>query len=414
MSDLLKEQQLRRHKARATALFLLMAVIYVVTAIIQDESSPAYLGYIRAFSEAAMVGALADWYAVTAIFHHPLGLKIPHTNIIRKKKQYIGHNLGQFIVDKLLNPESVRPYIEKLKVSHYLARYLEDERTRAKLVEEFSQILLNTIQELDDREAALFIKRQSRSLAEHIDAHHLAAHAIDLVLDKRWHQALIVGLSQEIRRYITHNHKDIYKLVQEKSHALIPEHVDRKIAKEITVSLILFLLEIEANPDHPIYKTIPERLAALKETILEDQTWQDNLAALKQEALQDQQLERFAYEIWYAIKNTTRSHLMAQDTPFQQQLQRALERLSQSLQKESLEQARLDQWVQKISYRYFLRHRYQIAHFVSSTVESWDADQLNHSLELAVGKELQYIRINGTIIGGLVGVVIHSIHSFFL
>ena len=109
-----KEQQLRFHKARATGLFVLMAVIFIVCTIFQHESSPICLAYVRAFSEAAMVGALADWYAVTALFHHPLGLKIPHTNIIRKKKTQIGDNLGEFIVDKFLSDENVRPYIERL------------------------------------------------------------------------------------------------------------------------------------------------------------------------------------------------------------------------------------------------------------------------------------------------------------
>ena len=406
-----KEQQLRFHKARATGLFVLMAVIFIVCTIFQHESSPICLAYVRAFSEAAMVGALADWYAVTALFHHPLGLKIPHTNIIRKKKTQIGDNLGEFIVDKFLSDENVRPYIERLQPSKLIGNWLAKDTTQEVIMRETSTLILDTLHKIDDREVVAFIKKQSLEMAGGLEAHKVAAATIDFVLDKQWHQELITTISQEIRSYIVQNHKDIYNLVQEKSHKLIPDLVDKKIAKEITISLLSFLLELENDPKHPVYREIPTRLWELKQQILNNEEWQRNLNSLKEEFMHDEKLERFAYDIWYTVKKTAITALDADESTLKKHLQRQIAKLAGDLQQNSILQSKLDPWIHKTAYRYFRKNRHQIAKFISSTVGNWEADRLNRTLELEVGKDLQYIRINGTLIGGLVGVIIHFIGS---
>ena len=404
-----KEKQLRFHKTRATGLLLLMAVIFIVCTILQNKFSAIWLGYVRAFSEAAMVGALADWYAVTALFHHPLGLKIPHTNIIRKKKKQIGDNLGEFIVDKFLSDENVRPYIEQLQPSQFVGDWLAKDNTQEILMQEISALILSSFQQMDDREAVAFIKKQSLNMIEGLEAHKIAANAIDFVLDKRWHQDIITAVSQEIRNYIVENYKDIYQLVQEKSHKLIPEAVDKKIAKEITISLITFLLELENDPKHTVYREIPNRLWELKHQILTNEAWHKNLNSLKAEFMQDEKLERFAYDIWFTIKQSSITAITTDESTVKKQLRRQINKLATDLQQDNVLQAKLDPWVHKTAYRYFRKNRHQIAKFISSTVGNWEADRLNKTLELEVGKDLQYIRINGTVIGGLVGLVIHFI-----
>lgn len=406
-----KEKQLRLHKARATGLFALMVVIFIACIIFQDESSPRWLGYLRAFSEAAMVGALADWYAVTALFHHPLGLKIPHTNIIRKKKTQIGDNLGKFIVDKFLSDDNIRPYIERLQPSKFVADWLSKASTREVIAREGSALILDTLHKMDDREVVAFIKKQGLAMSDGMEAHKVAAGVIDFVLDKRWHQEFITTISQEIRNYIVHNHKDIYNLVQEKSHKLIPDAVDKKIAKEITISLITFLLELENDPKHAVYREIPARLWELKHQILTDETWHKNLNSIKEDLMQDEKLERFAYDIWYSLKQSVITAIEADESTLKTQLHRQITRLAEDLQQNNTLLATLDPWVHKVAYRYFRKNRHQIALFISTTVSNWEADRLNNTLELEVGKDLQYIRINGTMIGGLIGLVIHFIHS---
>lgn len=404
-----KEQQLRFHKARATGLLVLMAVVFIVSSTYQTTDSLTWLAYVRAFSEAAMVGALADWYAVTALFHHPLGLKIPHTNIIRKKKNQIGDNLGEFIVDKFLSDENVRPYIEKLQPSKVVGDWLAKKTTQEVVVHESSKLIQETLHKMDDREVVAFIKKQIKAMSEGLEAHKVAATAIDFVLDKQWHQTLITTISREIRNYIVYNHKNIYELVQEKSHKLVPDVIDRKIAKEITISLISYLLEMENDPKHPVYREMPQKLWELRQQILNNREWQEKLNSLKDEFIQDDKLERFAYDIWYAIKNTANTAVDGEESVLHKHLRRQIAKFADELQQSNTLQEKLDPWIHKTTYRYFRKNRHLIAQFISSTVGNWEADRLNRTLELEVGKDLQYIRINGTIIGGLVGVIIHFV-----
>src|SRR5690606_18921253 len=136
MNEEQKRHQLRKYKTFATGLFVLMAVIFIVTTYLQKQDSSHWIGYVRAFSEAAMVGALADWFAVTALFHHPLGLKIPHTNLIQNKKDQIGDNLGSFVVSNFLSPQSIRPYIKKLAVAVFVGEWLSKNRNQQLLIKE--------------------------------------------------------------------------------------------------------------------------------------------------------------------------------------------------------------------------------------------------------------------------------------
>ncbi|WP_432786386.1 hypothetical protein AAEX37_00498 [Oligella sp. MSHR50489EDL] len=406
-----KQRQLRLYKTRATGLFVLMAGIFIITTLYQPPEAPIWLGYLRAFAEAAMVGALADWYAVTAIFHHPLGIKIPHTNIIRKKKRQIGDNLGEFIVDKFLSDDNIRPYIQQLQASKLIATRLSKKSSQDALVTESATLILETVQKMDDREVVAFIKKQIKTLGDDVALHQLLAAAIDFVMNKQWHQALITTISREIRNYIVYNHKSIYTLVQEKSHKLVPKAIDRKIAKELTISLISYLLELENDPKHPAYKAIPLKLIDLKSELLNNKEWQDKLNSLKGEFIQDDKLERMAYDIWYSIKNSAMATADGEETLLHQHLRRQITKLADDLQQNSLLQQKLDPWIQKTAYRYFRKNRHRIATFISGTVGQWDADRLNRTLELEVGKDLQWIRINGTVVGGLVGLILHAVSS---
>ena len=149
MNDVQKKQQLRQYKTLATGLFILMMMTFIAMTILQKQSQSHWIGYIRAFSEAAMVGALADWFAVTALFNYPLGVKIPHTNLIENSKEKIGDNLGNFVVDNFLSPENIRPYIQKLKVSVYVGDWLSKERNQDVLINELSSIIKDIVNKLE-------------------------------------------------------------------------------------------------------------------------------------------------------------------------------------------------------------------------------------------------------------------------
>ena len=209
MNDVQKKQQLRQYKTLATGLFILMMMTFIAMTILQKQSQSHWIGYIRAFSEAAMVGALADWFAVTALFNYPLGVKIPHTNLIENSKEKIGDNLGNFVVDNFLSPENIRPYIQKLKVSVYVGDWLSKERNQDVLINELSSIIKDIVNKLDDDAVVKFISGKAEEMTDSIKLNSIIGNGIEYLLSKNDHQKIITNLSAQVKGYILENQQMI-------------------------------------------------------------------------------------------------------------------------------------------------------------------------------------------------------------
>lgn len=199
MENVYKKKQLKKHKWIATGLFLFMASVFIITIILQKENNADWVGYFRAFSEAAMVGALADWFAVTALFHYPMGLKIPHTNLIENSKEKIGDNLGNFVVDNFLSPKNIRPYILKLKIAHLIGNWLHQEKNQNILIRECSAIILDILSKIENKTATKFIEEKLKNLAQDIKPNIVIGNGLDYLIDKNIHQQFISYLSLEIK-----------------------------------------------------------------------------------------------------------------------------------------------------------------------------------------------------------------------
>jgi uncharacterized membrane-anchored protein YjiN (DUF445 family) len=226
-----KAAQLSAYKRLATGLFLLMLVLYVFTAWWSHSHPAAWLGYLKAFSEAAMVGALADWFAVTALFHHPLGIPIPHTNLIERGKQAIGANLGSFVVGNFLTPATIRPYMAKLMLSSYAAQWLGQEKNKRLLVTEAGKLLQDILNKMDDVAVARFMAKRGRGLLEEIKLNTMVASALEYFLDKGGHQELITILSAKLKTYVHENQGIVRQRVKKESYFFIPSFVDNKLAE---------------------------------------------------------------------------------------------------------------------------------------------------------------------------------------
>ncbi len=241
MTEAQKRKQLFRYKALATGLFLLMACIFVATTILQKSHNSHWIGYIHAFSEAAMVGALADWFAVTALFHYPLGMKIPHTNLIENSKQKIGDNLGNFVVENFASAENIRPYIEKIKVSGFVSDWLLKDKNQDILVTEVALLLKNAISQFEDQDIINFISVKIKEAGHDMKINNILSNGIFYLLEKNEHQAIITFLSSKIKHYILENDEMIRDKVHQNSYSLVPKFVDNKIANKIISGLAGFL-----------------------------------------------------------------------------------------------------------------------------------------------------------------------------
>ena len=414
MNDELKRKQLRKYKAFATGLFVLMTVIFIITTILQKNDNSHWIGYIRAFSEAAMVGALADWFAVTALFNYPLGLKIPHTNLIENSKERIGDNLGNFVVSNFLSPQNIRPYIQKLKVSHFVGDWLSKERNQDNLVNEVSNIVLDILNKLDDSAVVNFIGKKAKEMSDDLKINQIVGNGIEYVLNKNDHQRFITNLSKQIKDYVVNNQEMVKERVKKESYFLVPKFVDDAIAEKITSGLSKYFDEVENDENHSLRNEITKKLYSFSKEVQTEQKWEDEFRGIKNDFLKEEKLHQYSKDIWKSIKKSLSKELEEEQSALKNYLKRNLSELSQNLQTDEKFQHKIDHWVRVTAYKYILKNTHQFGDLISSTVGNWQGKELSEKLELEVGKDLQFIRVNGTIVGGLVGLIIYTVAEFFI
>lgn len=414
MNDEAKRKQLRKYKAFATGLFLLMAALFIITTILQKTNDSHWVGYVRAFSEAAMVGALADWFAVTALFRHPLGLPIPHTNLIENSKQKLGDNLGNFVVNNFLSPQNIRPYIQKLKISNFVGEWLSKEKNQGILIQNMSDIVLDILNKLDDSSVSHFISKKVSEMTDDIKLNKIVGNGIGYILEKNDHQRIITNLSKQLKEYIIENDEMIQKRVKEGSYSFIPSFVDNKIADKIASGLSDFFKEVEEDPEHEIRNLITKKIHDFSVDLKEDPKWEDEFKNIKNDLLKGEKLEEYSSDIWVSIKKTLKDELQQDHSSLKIYLSKNLNEFSQNLKTDESLQNKIDHWVRVTAYKYILKNTHQFGDLISSTVGNWQGKELSEKLELEVGKDLQFIRVNGTLVGGLVGLIIYTISHFFL
>ena len=414
MTDEEKKIQLRNYKMFATGLFALMAVIFIVMTILEKKNPAHWIGYIRAFSEAAMVGALADWFAVTALFHYPLGIRIPHTNLIENSKERIGDNLGNFVVENFLSPQNIRPYIQKLKISSFVGDWLSKERNQENLMKELSNIVLDILNKLDDTEVVNFIGKKAKEMTDDVKINEIIGNGLDYVLDKNDHQRFITNLSKQIKEYVLNNQKMVKERVKSESFFLIPKFVDDGIAEKITKGLSNYFEEVELDENHSLRAEITQKLYEFSKEIQTEEKWVEEFRTIKNDFLKEEKIQQYSTDIWNSIKKSLSKELEEEQSALKNYLRKNLTELSENLKTDEVFQNKIDHWIRVTAYKYILKNTHQFGALISSTVGNWEGKELSEKLELEVGKDLQFIRVNGTIVGGFVGLIIYTVTEFFI
>src|SRR5690554_1759569 len=413
MKDKTKEIQLKKHKRIATSLFFLMALIYGLMVYLQLDSPRAWMGYVESFSEAGMVGALADWFAVTALFRHPLGLKIPHTNLIERKKNDLGENLGKFVNDNFINPENIRPYIERLNIVKIVSNWLSRPNNQKVLEEEILNLLNKIIRELEDDEIENFLSEKGIELLKSIDYPKITSSGLHYLIDKNEHINLLENLLPQIKEYV-YESQDLIKEKISENRPFIAFLAGKKISRELTEGLISFIEEIELDKNHFVRKKLTQNLDSFADDLLTSPSWQNKFDQLKEELIIPENLEKYSHDVWQAIKQTLVQNLEDSDSLLKNYIHKNVQKLAHNLETDEELNQRINRWIQHFAYRMILKNRTQVEQLISKTVESWEGKELSDKLELEVGKDLQFIRINGTLVGGLVGLIIHTLTVLFI
>lgn len=408
-----KKIQLRKHKLLATGLFFFMALVYGVMVYLQHHGAQPWMGYVEAFSEAGMVGALADWFAVTALFKHPLGIPIPHTNIIERKKNDLGQNLGKFVKENFLNPENIRPYIERLDVVKWVSEWLDKPASQKVLGEEVVNLTSKIIGDLKDSEVEEFLAIKGTEILNEIDFQKITSSGIGYLIEKNEHINLLENILPQIKEYISESEAMIRQRFSE-DRPFLAFLAGKKISGEVVEGLIKFIDEIEEDKEHFVRKKLSENLQSFSEQIIDSESWKAKFDKLKKELLTTENIRPYTNDAWLSIKGILVQNLENPDSQLQDYLKRNIQKLSNNLSNDLEMGIRINTWIRHFMYRMILKNRDQVEALISSTVSGWEGKELSEKLELEVGKDLQFIRVNGTLVGGLVGLIIYTLTHLFI
>ncbi|MFT4204828.1 MAG: DUF445 domain-containing protein [Chitinophagaceae bacterium] len=403
-----KAIQLKKHKAFATGLFLLMVAVYLSMVYLARRSGAAWIGFVHAFSEAAMVGALADWFAVTALFRYPLGLRIPHTNLIENKKKDIGNNLGNFVKENFLTAENIRPYVERMDVVSWISKWLRENENQKLLVTEIAAFSKKILADFEDSEVVAFLSRKVTEALRQLDFSRMAASGIQYVLDKEEHIKILDSLLPEIKLY-AEDGQDLIRERINKQRPLIGFLAGKKISKEFTQGIVDFIDEVDKDKHHWLREKITKELEKIQYKVAHNQNWQQRINSWKDQFIIPEKIQPYAHDAWNAFKTSALEGLSDKDSVLMQYLRRNIEKIANDLQQDENLQNRINNWVRKYVYTAIMRNRDQVETLIGNTVAHWQGRELSEKLELEVGKDLQFIRVNGTVVGGLVGLLIYSL-----
>lgn len=397
---------LKRMKNLATGLFLLMAIIFIIAKIFEQNYS--WVSYLRAFSEAAMVGALADWFAVTALFRHPLGLPIPHTAIIPKSKDRIGTGLGNFISRNFLQPEQVSRRLENINLSKSIIDFLNDEQKKQKLSQSIASTIPRIFALLKDGPIMEWLENLAKDKFKNLDLPTMLANGLSILIKNKRHIPIIdliifhadLALSKyepEFRNKVTQNTNWLPKLFS----------VDETAANSLLSGLKQSLDDAAKDKTHSLRKSIDDALVHFEANLRNDFELRQQITNWQLEFSQNEIVSIFMRNIWADIKSNLTINNNDQQNNIANALSRGFGEITNALQNnEELSNSvnsKLKEWAIELA----SAQGDGVGKMVADTIKSWDANTVVTQIETAVGRDLQYIRINGTVIGGLVGLLIH-------
>ena len=394
----------------ATGLLVAMAVLFVAASVAAQRWSGA--GYVRAFAEAAMVGGCADWFAVTALFRRPFGLPIPHTAIIPRGKDRIGAALGRFIVDNFLNPRVLDAKLRDLEIATWGGDWLLAPRNARALADRLVRAAPEIMGALPDDT----VRELAAALALTIARSIPAAPAASALLAAAWNegraQPMIERAAEALGAYLSEHQETILEKVQQQSWRWLPGWVDKAIARQITRGLVQLLADVR-QPDHPWRARLAGAVETLIARLATDPDLRRQGETLKRELLADPRLADHAGRLWTQVRERLGGGDLADDAALRERLETLILQLGGWLKHDAAVQRVLSTSARSFARRVLAPRREDIGRFVAQVVEGWDARDVVERLELQVGPDLQYIRVNGAIVGGCVGLVLFTLSRLF-
>ncbi|MFN6933875.1 MAG: DUF445 domain-containing protein [Tsuneonella sp.] len=397
----------------ATGLLVAMAGFYVLAG--QYLGIHPAVGYVRAFAEAAMVGGLADWFAVTALFRRPLGLPIPHTAIIPENKDRIADTMAAFLQDNFLTPAVVARRMQDMNLAKAAGEYLAAPTsgdTGARLRAGVGDLLAEFLESLDPERLGTQMRGGLKSLAARVEIAPLAGQLLTAAIADRRHLPLIDSAIRWAGLTIEANETMIRDMIHEKANGLVRwTGLDEKLANSVLDGLYKLLAEVLVDPNHPLRGRLDEGLAQLAHDLLHDPETQAKVEKAKNELLDNPVVGKWWLSVWERIRSGLLKTAREPGGGLSSAFAETLADLGKSLQADPRLQVQINRFARRTAVGVATRYGGQIVRLVSETVKRWDARTVTDRIESAVGRDLQFIRMNGTVVGGLVGLTIHAVET---
>jgi len=403
-ADAVRRRGLRRMRTVATSLLVLAAVVYLVTL-----DRHGVWGYVNGGAEASMVGAIADWFAVTALFRHPLGLPIPHTALIPRRKDDIGSSLEEFVGENFLAEEIIRERIAIVQPSLRTGRWLGEEENARWLVDEASTVAAAGLSRVrDDHIAELIHDGLVPRLKEEPIAPLLGG-ALEGALADDLQRGVIDLALAELHDWLVANPDTVTEVLGERAPWWLPQQLIDPATARIHVEIVRWVADIRDEPDHRARIALDKMLAELADALQHDPDVQGRAEALKLRLLDHPQVIETSINLWDALRRALTASLRDPDGAVRARLVAEAVRFAVRLQEDPALRTRLDGLVADAAVYVVRRYGAEATAVITHTIKRWDGKEAAQRIELHVGRDLQFIRINGTVVGGLVGVLIHAV-----
>jgi len=403
-----KALQLRRMKRIPLLLLCLMALLFALTL----HSPAAWAAWLHAFAEAGMVGALADWFAVVALFRHPLGLPIPHTAIIPNRKNDIGESMTRFVADHFLEPEVVRKKLQNTNLAAFVVSWLKSDKGRQSVGELTTAVLRWALGALHEKRVRRFLSRLSSKQLADVSLAPLLGNTLDWLVRGQRHQQILTQVLRYTIVLVHDNREAIRAKVQKESPWWLPGFVDDRILKKMLERIEHQLFEMALDQEHPLRDQFSGWVQNLAHDLKNSPEHRRLGDDFKQQLLENDELQDYLYGLWRELAGNIEADIEKPESVIRQHVGQWLGNVAEELDSDPDMQAWVNTWLVNAITLVVGRNSAQIASLISDTVRSWDGMDTSRRVELAIGRDLQFIRINGTLVGGLVGLLIHAVKMY--
>ncbi|MFJ3661188.1 DUF445 domain-containing protein [Streptomyces sp. NPDC090119] len=404
-----RQRGVRRMKLTAAGLLLFVAVVYALATWAGHAGAGPWTGYVAAAAEAGMVGALADWFAVTALFRHPLGLPIPHTAIIPTKKDQLGVSLGEFVGENFLSEDVVRQRLAAVGIGSRLGDWLAQPENADRVTAELATALRGALTVLRDSDVQAVVGEAITRRADAREIGPAVGKLLDRIVADGGHRRvvdLVVGRAHE---WLERHRDDVMVAIEGGAPGWTPRFVDRKVGDRVYKELLRFVTEMREMPAHPARAALDRFLTDFASDLQSDTETRARVDRLKREVLARDEVQDLIASAWTAVRSMIVAAAEDEQSELRLRVRAGLLSLGQRLATEPKMQGKVNHWVEGAAVHVVTTYRDEITSLITETVAGWDAEHTTRKIEAHIGRDLQFIRINGTVVGSLAGLVIYTV-----